>query len=110
MDDLIQVALLAFRHGRYSDAVELLLQVVDAEPENWLAKLYLATAYGKDGRFSDSQRLFKRMSTDCPDAQLKAKALDGLRIVEEQMKAGVRKQPAKVRKDSTLEQRVVNWW
>ena len=110
MDDLIQVALLAFRHGRYADAVELLVQVVDAEPNNWLAKLYLATAYGKDGRYSDSQRLFKRMAADCPDAHLKAKANDGLRIVEEQLRGGFRNKPAKTTNAETATSRVVNWW
>lgn len=110
MDDLVQVALLAYRHGRYSDAVELLLTVVDADPNNWLAKLYLATAYGKDGRLTDSQRLFKRMTIDCPEPSLRIKAEDGLRIIEQQMKEAFRRPARERAEEPVAASRVVNWW
>ena len=86
MSELTEIAILAYRNARYRDAIELLLQVTDSEPNNWMARLYLGMSYEKTGRVSDAHRLFKRMATDCPDDHIRAKAESALPLVEAEMR------------------------
>jgi tetratricopeptide (TPR) repeat protein len=86
MSELVEIAILAYRTGRYRDAIELLVQVQEAEHNNWLAKLYLALCYDKAGRVSDAHRLFKRIIAECPDGHIRTKAENALPIVEAEMK------------------------
>lgn len=90
--ELVEVAILAYRNGRYRDAIELLLQVTDAEQGNWLARLYLGMAYEKTGRVADAHRLFKRMVTDCPDEHIRDKAENALPLVEAEMRRRFQKE------------------
>jgi Flp pilus assembly protein TadD len=84
--ELVEVAILAYRNARYRDAIELLLQVTDAEGDNWLARLYLGMSYHRNGRVADAARLFKRMVTDCPDQHIRSKAEHALPLVEAEMR------------------------
>src|ERR1700752_4577821 len=64
MKELVEIAIVAYRAGRYRDAIELLLQVTDDRPDNWLARLYLGMCYEKAGRITDAHRLFKRLAEE----------------------------------------------
>ena len=93
MTELTEIAILAYRNARFRDAIELLLQVTDSDPLNWLARLYLAMSYEKSGRTSDAHRLFKRIAVECPDEVLKAKAENALPLVEAEMRRRFQQQP-----------------
>jgi cytochrome c-type biogenesis protein CcmH/NrfG len=86
MSELVEVAILAYRNGRYRDAIELLLQVASTDPDNWLAKLYLAMAYEKSGRTSDAYRMYKVVSAGSPDKELRATADNALPQIEAEMR------------------------
>lgn len=90
--ELVEVAILAYRNGRYRDAIELLLQVTDTEGDAWMARLYLGMAYEKTGRVADAHRLFKRMVTDCPDDHIRQKAENALPLVEAEMRRRFQKE------------------
>jgi tetratricopeptide (TPR) repeat protein len=94
MTELMEIAILAYRNARYRDAIELLLQVTDSAPDSWLGRLYLGMAYEKTGRVADAFRAFKRISTDCPEANIKVKAENALPMVEAEMKRRFKKETA----------------
>lgn len=93
MSELVEVAILAYRNGRYRDAIELLLQETDNAGDNWMARLYLGMSYEKVGRVADAHRLFKRMVTDCPDSHIRSKAESALPLVEAEMRRRFQKEP-----------------
>lgn len=92
MNELVEIAIVAYRAGRYRDAVELLLQVTDHEGSHWFARLYLGMAYEKCGRISEAHRLFKRLSEDCPDEHIRQKAGNALPLVEAEMRRRFRRE------------------
>ena len=95
MNDLVQIAIAAFRAGRYQDAIELLQQVTDSDAKNYLAQLYLAMAYEKAGHIADAQRLVKRLAAECFDPSIQHKALLMLPLLEAEMRRRFTKQPTK---------------
>src|SRR3990167_3900817 len=92
MDELAQIAIAAFRAGKYLDAIDLLLQVSDVEPNDYVAKFYLAMSYHRYGRIPDAQRLLKRLSA-CSDPDIATKAGAELALVEENMRKRFAKEP-----------------
>ena len=87
MNDLVEVAILAYRSEKYRDAMELLLQAAEKEPTNWMAKLYLGLSYQKLTRTADAQRLFKRLTEECTDVDVRRRAVDALLQAEADMRA-----------------------
>jgi cytochrome c-type biogenesis protein CcmH/NrfG len=92
MSDLVEIAILAYRNNRFRDAIELLLQVIDYEPSNWMARLYLGMSYEKSGRTTDAHRLFKRLSGECPDEHIRNKAENFLPLIEAEMRRRFQKE------------------
>jgi tetratricopeptide (TPR) repeat protein len=88
----MEIAILAYRNGRYRDAIELLLQVTDSDANCWLGRLYLGMAYEKTGRVADAFRAFKRISCECTDISIKVKAENALPMVEAEMKRRFKKE------------------
>jgi tetratricopeptide (TPR) repeat protein len=86
MSELVEVAILAYRNGRYRDAIELLLQVTSSDAQNWLAALYLAMAYEKHGRTADAYRMYKLVASESPDRELRATANNALPPLEAELK------------------------
>jgi len=78
----------AFSESDFNRAAELLLQVLDAEPEDWLARLYLGVCYHKTGQLFACQRALRFVADSCPDADMKGKAVQALEIVDKQMSIG----------------------
>jgi tetratricopeptide (TPR) repeat protein len=93
MNELVEIAIAAYRAGRYRDAIELLLQVTDHCAQHWLAHLYLGMCYEKCGRISDAHRLFKRLAEECADEHIRQKAGNALPLVEAEMRHRFKKQP-----------------
>jgi hypothetical protein len=89
MNELVSVAILAHRNDRHQDAIDLLLQVVKDERENWLAWFYLAMSYGKLGKTSHAHRIFRVIGENCPDESLRAKAHLAVPALEAEMRERV---------------------
>ena len=106
MKELVEVAIMAYRAGRYRDAIELLLQATDVDPRNFMAGLYLAMSYHKAGRVGDSFRLMKRISVECPDEHLRLKAQQALPQIEAEMQRRFTKNPIKL--TGTLPKTITN--
>jgi hypothetical protein len=86
MNELLEIAINAYRNGRYTQAIELLLQIVDADGQLWMARLYLSMSYQKTGRVADAHRSFKRLAAQCTDATIRIKAENALPLVEAEMR------------------------
>ncbi len=102
MNELTEIAILAYRNARYRDAIELLLQVTDSESGNWLARMYLAMSYEKSGRITDAHRLFKRVAAACPDELLRTKAENALPLIEAEMRRRFQKDTVVSKKNSNV--------
>ena len=86
MCKLLDIAIFAYRNERYADAVRWLLDIIDNDQENWIARLYLGMAYERSGQVANAERLLRRMANDCPDISLKRKATTALVLVEAEMR------------------------
>jgi thioredoxin-like negative regulator of GroEL len=73
-------ALKLYREGEFGEATTALLQVLDAEPKNWQARLMLAACYFKTGQLFAAQRAFRVIYDQCADEELRTKALDALQF------------------------------
>jgi TolA-binding protein len=74
MKEVMSIAVLAYRSGKYKDAIELLLQTVQEERENWLAWFYLGMSYGNSGQAENAHKIFKIVAASCPDEHLRIQA------------------------------------
>ncbi|HEY9792939.1 MAG TPA: hypothetical protein V6D22_21235 [Candidatus Obscuribacterales bacterium] len=95
MNELVSVAILAHRNDRHEDAIELLLQIVQNERENWLAWFYLAMSYGKVGKMAHAHRIFRVVRESCPDESLRMKAQLAVPALEAEMRERVASQETK---------------
>ena len=82
MDELLGIAILAYRSSRYWDAIELLQQIEEREPKNWLAKLYLGICYQRCNHKTSASKMFKHIFDECPDAHLAQQAKQALMVLE----------------------------
>jgi tetratricopeptide (TPR) repeat protein len=95
MRDVFNIAILAYRNGNYQDALNLMLQVTDADPSDWLAKQYLGMIYTQLGQISNAHRLFKRIVNECPDVIIRERAEGSLLVVEANLQAKFSKEALK---------------
>jgi tetratricopeptide (TPR) repeat protein len=90
MNELLSVAVLAHRNGRHQDAVDLLLQILQVEKQDWLAWFYLAMAYGKLGNSKNAIRIFEVIINTCPDQALCNKAKMAVPALEAELRKEVK--------------------
>lgn len=102
MTELVEIAILAFRGGRYRDAIELLLQAIDIEKNNWMALLYLGMSYQKAGRTSDAHRVFKHLAVICPDDHIRYKAQSTMPLLDAELRRRFQKEPDKRPVDTNI--------
>jgi len=74
-----------YKEGRFRDAIPVLQDILDMEPRNWQAKLYLGACYYQTGQLAASQRAFRAVYTTCDDNELKQKACMALQAVTAEM-------------------------
>lgn len=67
-------AIAAYGKSNYEDAIEILLDLLEKDRQNWRAWFYLAMSYGDSGRAEHGDRIMQVISTLCPDRMLKLKA------------------------------------
>ncbi|HEY9791750.1 MAG TPA: FHA domain-containing protein [Candidatus Obscuribacterales bacterium] len=63
-----------YEQRNFEMAIERLLRVTDKQPQNWLAKLYLALSYFQRGDQLMARPLLRFLITNCPDREIKARA------------------------------------
>lgn len=83
MVELFNIAVSAYRAGRFDDSIEVLQQIVDAEKQNWLAWFYLGMSYLKSGKTADAYRVMRVVAALCPIEQLRGTASAVLPVTEE---------------------------
>ena len=108
MNELVEIAILAFRGARYRDAIELLLQAIDLDKDNWLALLYLGMSYQKGGRTSDAHRVFKHLAIVCPDDHIRYKAQSTMPLLDAELRRRFQKDPAKKQVEATLQDSITS--
>lgn len=74
MNEVMSIAILAYRSGKYKDAIDMLLQSVQEDRENWLAWFYLGMSYGNSGQAENAHKIFKIVASACPDEYLRIQA------------------------------------
>ena len=82
MFDILEIAILAYRHNHFEDAASLFEQAVINDAGNWLARLYLAMCFRKLALFGNARRQLQYTIMGCPDQSLKEKAEIILKEVE----------------------------
>lgn len=73
MKDLTD-AIVAYSKSNYAEAIEILLELLESDRQNWRAWFYLAMSYGDSGQNEHGHRIMQVISTLCPDRMLKLKA------------------------------------
>lgn len=104
MSELLGVAVLAHRNGRYQDAVDLLLQILQTDRQNWLGWFYLGMSYGKLGNMTNAHRIFRVIVEQCPEQKLKDKAEQAMPALEAEVRqrvTGEKPRPRRFNLDST---------
>ncbi len=82
----------AYASGDFKKAQVFLLEILDIEPNNWLARFYLATCYMKTDQLYAAQRAFRMIYEKTNDAELKSKACSLMqRVSGEMIEGGPRK-------------------
>src|SRR5258708_38394283 len=71
----------AFETGDYPQALNYLLEILDVEPKNWLARFYLAVCYLKTNQLFAAQRAFRFLFDNCSDEDLKKQAMRAMHKV-----------------------------
>lgn len=74
MQELFDIAVLAYRNAKYDHAIELLSQIVDADKQDWLAWFYLGMAHHKGGKREEAYRVMRVIAAMCPIEQLRGTA------------------------------------
>jgi Flp pilus assembly protein TadD len=83
----------AYQEGDYKTAESLLVQILDSEPNNWLARYYLAVCLYKTKQMFTAQRAFRYLYDKCADAEIKSKACLMLQRVNGDLLEGGNKKP-----------------
>ena len=76
-----------YKQGRYSEAINGLLSVLDTETRNWQARLFLGVCYYKTGQKFGAVRAFRYVYENCDDAELKSKACVAMQSVKSELEA-----------------------
>lgn len=71
-----------YKSAQYKEAIPVLLDILDVEPRNWHARLFLAACYFKTGQPLASERAFRFTYENCTDEVLTQKACLALQAVK----------------------------
>jgi hypothetical protein len=83
----------AYAGGDFRLAQSLLIEVLDVESNNWLARYYLAVCYYKTKQLMAALRAFRMLFDKCPDEEIKSKACLMLQRVNGEIIEGGNKRP-----------------
>lgn len=76
--ELVKAGMDAYNHGDYACTIKCLLKVIDNDPKQWRAKLYLGMAYLKTGDRLLGIFQLRFLKTNCPDVEISRKAQEAM--------------------------------
>lgn len=83
----------AYKKGDFTTAINKLIDILDTEPSNWHARLFLAASYFKSNQLASAQRAFRYIYEKCQDAEVKKKACSGLQATNSRIQDSTRETP-----------------
>jgi cytochrome c-type biogenesis protein CcmH/NrfG len=83
----------AYADGDFKAAENFLIQILDSEPNNWLARYYLAVCYAKNKQIYAAQRAFRLLYDKSTDQDVRSKACLMLQRINSEIHEGVNKKP-----------------
>ena len=83
----------AYEAKDYNLAMKYLIEILDVEPDNWLARFYLAVCYQKTNQTFAAQRAFRFLYDKCTDEDLRKKAMYCMQQVTGQIQKPDSKDP-----------------
>lgn len=69
-----------YQSGKFRDAIALLQEILDVEPNNWDARLMLAVCFYKTGQVAAAHRAFQLIVEKTTDLGIRQKALEGVDV------------------------------
>lgn len=84
-DEYFLKGLEAYEAERYDDAVEAFNASLKADIKNWEARIYLGSTLFRLENFDAAGRVFREITTKCPDLQVRLRANKALDSVEERL-------------------------
>jgi cytochrome c-type biogenesis protein CcmH/NrfG len=82
-EESFNLGLEAYQNREYAQAIEYLLEV---DPQQWDAQLYLGMSYYMAGRHIDARNKFAHMRDNCPVTPLREKALSAYLMVHSKIR------------------------
>ena len=83
----------AYSDGDFKRAEKLLIEILDSEPNNWLARFYLAVCYSKNKQMYAAQRAFRLLYDKSTDLEVRSKACLMLQRINSEIQEGGAKKP-----------------
>jgi tetratricopeptide (TPR) repeat protein len=74
-----------YKLGNFDEAIAGLIPILDVEPRNWQARLFLGVCYYKTGQKFGALRAFRFVYDNCTDNELKQKACMALQSVKSEV-------------------------
>lgn len=71
-----------YKSANYSEAMPALQEILDMEPTNWQARLFLGACFFKTGQPMAAERAFRFVYEKCSDEVLKQKACFAMQVVK----------------------------
>ena len=91
-----------FKQGDYAEAMIALIEILDAEPNNWPARLYLGVCYFKTGQSLGAIRAFRFVYDNCTNSELKRKACLALQAATSEVESGSDKNALPARSEAGM--------
>lgn len=84
--NLLEDGIASFRAREFDRCVELMTRVIDSDKDNWKARFYLAMGYYSLGDIYTGAIHFRYLEKNCPDADIRQKAITALRAMDRELK------------------------
>ena len=87
-------AMQLYKNKQFKEAIPVLHDILDCEPNNWYGRLILGACYYKTQQYLAAQRLFRFLNETCPEREVRLKALEALRSTNTMLDGGTHDIPA----------------
>jgi hypothetical protein len=74
-----------YKEAKFREAIPVLHAILDVEPNNWQARLFLAVCQFETAQPAAAQRAFRHIYDNCPDAGVKQRACLALQFVNSEL-------------------------
>jgi hypothetical protein len=87
IEELVNAGVLAYRNQDFKTAIQYLQEVLESEPQNWRAKLYLGMAFFHSGEAIMATGQFRSLINTCTDPDIQKKAAAAMQALNSQNKS-----------------------